>query len=722
MSKEQYSTLSNQLSSHFSMGHPLASIQSNMLPLPVMPGFTCTSLSTENAFQFRNQFLATNAEGQAVFANDAQIVHDLLQSDSGSLNHTVAGYTRTTLRNETDTSMVGQGLPAGLETKVSSSRYPAMSQYLVPKESLFHHFGGEAGLTSLTGLNGFCETISNAGTYLSDKHSLHSAGLDTSYFSVGCSVIEDNLSGRISLPKGLSCAQQIPEMLLSKFPEVVYPGHDTAVPGPIPTDLFQTNALAQQKKTLSTASKSDNLPSDFSTPSCLSQGGDYSNVPSIQVSSRSAENAITPGTNILGIACDGKVNYSGDGQLLSDVDLFDGMDLDLRHIFQGEGLWDDIFMTVENGDHQNLSIDVSENTSEFDKDGMSGNENGLFSEFGLRRILDSIGDGKVDSSTSHSSVITSVKSANNQETENQFSASSNLENTPSSSKVQQTVIPCFSDTTDSLLTKGNIEKIMQKPSEEQLSECKGGPWIDDSYSMNADNHFNYQPEKPEESTKIPKKRARPGESTRPRPKDRQQIQDRVKELREIVPNGAKCSIDALLARTVNHMLFLQGVIKYADKIKQADEPKMIGEETGVILRDSQSNGGGATWAYEVAGQTLVCPITIKELNPPGQMLIEILCEDRGSFLEIADSIRSFGLTILKGVMEARDKKIWAHFLVEANQDVTRMEIFLHLVQLLTRTSGVGPNNDHTANIIDGGIPMFSNYQHSPMPIPIGLAD
>lgn len=36
-----------------------------------------------------------------------------------------------------------------------------------------------------------------------------------------------------------------------------------------------------------------------------------------------------------------------------------------------------------------------------------------------------------------------------------------------------------------------------------------------------------------------KKRCRPGENPRPRPKDRQLIQDRIKELRELVPNGAK---------------------------------------------------------------------------------------------------------------------------------------------------------------------------------------
>lgn len=47
---------------------------------------------------------------------------------------------------------------------------------------------------------------------------------------------------------------------------------------------------------------------------------------------------------------------------------------------------------------------------------------------------------------------------------------------------------------------------------------------------------------------------------------------------------------------------------------------MITEESGVILRDDP---GGATWAYEVAGQTIVCPASIQEVNPLGQMLIEV---------------------------------------------------------------------------------------------------
>lgn len=42
----------------------------------------------------------------------------------------------------------------------------------------------------------------------------------------------------------------------------------------------------------------------------------------------------------------------------------------------------------------------------------------------------------------------------------------------------------------------------------------------------------------------------------------------------------------------------------------------------------------------------------------------MLCEERGLFLEIADIIRGLGLTILKGVMETRNDKIWARFAVE----------------------------------------------------------
>lgn len=56
----------------------------------------------------------------------------------------------------------------------------------------------------------------------------------------------------------------------------------------------------------------------------------------------------------------------------------------------------------------------------------------------------------------------------------------------------------------------------------------------------------------------------------------------------------------------------------------------------------------------------------------------MLCEEQGFFLEIADLIRGMGLTILKGIMEARDDKIWARFAVEVILKTRAFFIYDHL--------------------------------------------
>lgn len=219
----------------------------------------------------------------------------------------------------------------------------------------------------------------------------------------------------------------------------------------------------------------------------------------------------------------------------------------------------------------------------------------------------------------------------------------------------------------------------------------------------------------DETSKVNRKRPRPGETPRPRPKDRQLIMDRVKELREIVPNGAKCSIDALLEKTIKHMIFLQSVAKHADKLRDSGEPKIINKDGEVHLKENFQ--GGATWAFEVGSQPMTCPIIVEDLNPPRELLVEMLCEERGFFLEIADLIRGLGLTILKGVMEARKDKIWARFAVETNRDVTRMEIFLSLVRSLEPTIGSSPARHSINN---------SNMPHkifNPARVPVtGISD
>lgn len=65
-------------------------------------------------------------------------------------------------------------------------------------------------------------------------------------------------------------------------------------------------------------------------------------------------------------------------------------------------------------------------------------------------------------------------------------------------------------------------------------------WVEQGQSVKRESSVSTAySKKPDETSKSSRKRLKPGENPRPRPKDRQMIQDRVKELREIVPNGAK---------------------------------------------------------------------------------------------------------------------------------------------------------------------------------------
>ncbi|KAL0908346.1 hypothetical protein M5K25_022835 [Dendrobium thyrsiflorum] len=260
----------------------------------------------------------------------------------------------------------------------------------------------------------------------------------------------------------------------------------------------------------------------------------------------------------------------------------------------------------------------------------------------------------------------------------------------STTKVSSSSIFCGSPSNDGSASSG-------KKHGEYVSPSRLTSNVETAASTSVRSADSYETERVDEISKVNRKRPRPGEAPRPRPKDRQLIMDRVKELREIVPNGAKCSIDALLEKTIKHMLFLQSVAKHADKLRYSGEPKIISKDGGVLLKDNFQ--GGATWAFEVGSQPMTCPIIVEDLNPPREMLVEMLCEERGVFLEIADLIRGLGLTILKGVMEARKNKIWARFAVEANRDVTRMEIFLSLVRSLEPTIGSGANQSiHNSNM------------------------
>lgn len=50
--------------------------------------------------------------------------------------------------------------------------------------------------------------------------------------------------------------------------------------------------------------------------------------------------------------------------------------------------------------------------------------------------------------------------------------------------------------------------------------------------------------------------------------------------------------------------------------------QIIDKEGGLLLKDNFE--GGATWAFEVGSQSMVCPIIVEDLNPPRQMLVEVV--------------------------------------------------------------------------------------------------
>lgn len=191
--------------------------------------------------------------------------------------------------------------------------------------------------------------------------------------------------------------------------------------------------------------------------------------------------------------------------------------------------------------------------------------------------------------------------------------------------------------------------------------------------------------KQDKTVRKGKKRSRMSEVARARPRDRQQIQDRVQELRNIIPDGERCSIDTLLEKAVNYMNLLQTVSLDTDRWTQSSKLQIDDGGNG-FGHGSDDTALNASWAVELGGQGRGCPIIVENLSQPRQMLVEMLCEEKVFFLEIAESMKRLGLTILKGIMEVRNDKIWARFVVEAAQDVHRVQVLWSLMQLLEPNS------------------------------------
>ncbi|CAL5430069.1 unnamed protein product [Camellia sinensis] len=386
-------------------------------------------------------------------------------------------------------------------------------------------------------------------------------------------------------------------------------------------------------------------------------------------------------------------NSDGDNNFLNDYslgnDMFDGLGVDFEH-GQAENFLDDILIPAVSGGHLDFSTtDASESISERRVGSMVGPQEMLFSKLGLQKFLDGIGG------SSNSSASSGLEDELSSESKRKLGNCS-----VSGDQMQSTSPPYFGENMNSLQPIHNLDRSCTlEPKKEAIPKSEGGSWIGDSYSFTCGSSVVSQPKKSKGSIKVAKKSAKPG--SRPKPKDRQQIQECIAELRKLIPNGMKMSIDSLLAQTINHMLFLQSVTKHAEKLKHAEERK----ENEAVLQDCSSSGGfNATWACAVGAQTMVDPVDVKDLSLPGQKLVQMLCEEKGFFLEIIDIIQGFGLTILKGVMEVRGNKIWACFFVEAeaNRHVTKQEIYVSLHQFLYQkaTSEINATNQ-LANILNG---------------------
>ncbi|RDY11125.1 Transcription factor bHLH155, partial [Mucuna pruriens] len=200
-------------------------------------------------------------------------------------------------------------------------------------------------------------------------------------------------------------------------------------------------------------------------------------------------------------------------------------------------------------------------------------------------------------------------------------------------------------------------------------------FIDEAQQENA----NMQPIGGPKLSSTSKKRIRVGNNQKSRPRDRQMIMDRMKELRELVPDGGRCSIDNLLEKTINHMLYLRKITSQAEKLKRlTNRPVPKGKRQKI-------NGSppGRSCAFDFESE-LSWPIVIEDLECSGHMLIEMICNEHGLFLEIAQVIRKLDVTILKGILENRSSNNWACFIVEVPRGFHRMDVLcplLHLLQL-----------------------------------------
>jgi hypothetical protein len=205
----------------------------------------------------------------------------------------------------------------------------------------------------------------------------------------------------------------------------------------------------------------------------------------------------------------------------SENNFLDNMEFDLGDLGcdQGSEWWVNLLTPVVSAATDNTGF--SECVSELNTSTPTDNtRKRLFSELGIEEFL--------RGETNY------INPFNTSSFENELSSLSNKKHMVEFSPMNRTSL--HFGNVDGVETRANL---MHSVSELDKSSSVLTMLVNDRNSINIKSAVPVHPRRSEEPMKPTKKKAKPGESTRPRPKDRQQIQDCIKELRGIIPHGGK---------------------------------------------------------------------------------------------------------------------------------------------------------------------------------------
>lgn len=188
----------------------------------------------------------------------------------------------------------------------------------------------------------------------------------------------------------------------------------------------------------------------------------------------------------------------------------------------------EILMPVKNSGQLNSNNNTSECISEQHVGSSFGHQKRLFSKLGIEQLIEDISG--TSSSVTRPSFEDQLSS-----TYKRMKTGSSL---GSSDQVQIAGHPCF----------GRKLNTFQQQKED-IPKLDPGLWVSDNYGLNPGG-TGLQHKTHDTTAKPMKKKAKPG--ARPRPKDRQQIQDRLSELRELIPKGEKVCEFSLLTEKVKN--------------------------------------------------------------------------------------------------------------------------------------------------------------------------